>query len=97
MKHNSNLQILLCQGLCDYLDERTVSNMLYEVAVLHLKNKCTVFLKINLISVVSDQVINSSKAIRSSSEIICDWILEKRSKLHIRSFEMNGFKELKPA
>ena len=29
--------------------------------------------------------------------IICDWILEKRSKSHIRSFEINGFKELKPA
>ena len=28
---------------------------------------------------------------------ICDWILEKRSKSHIRSFEINGFKELKPA
>ena len=27
----------------------------------------------------------------------CDWILEKRSKSHIRSFEINGFKELKPA
>ena len=30
-------------------------------------------------------------------EHICDWILEKRSKSHIRSFEINGFKELKPA
>ena len=29
--------------------------------------------------------------------IICAWILEKRSKSHIRSFEINGFKELKPA
>ena len=29
--------------------------------------------------------------------IICDWILEKQSKSHIRSFEINGFKELKPA
>ena len=28
---------------------------------------------------------------------ICDWILEKRSKSHIRSSEINGFKELKPA
>ena len=28
---------------------------------------------------------------------ICDWTLEKRSKSHIRSFEMNGFKEFKPA
>ena len=28
---------------------------------------------------------------------ICDWILEKRSKSHIRSFEINGFKEFKPS
>ena len=28
--------------------------------------------------------------------IICDWILENQSKLHIRCFEMNGFKNLKP-
>ena len=27
----------------------------------------------------------------------CDWILEKRSKSHVRSFEINGFKEFKPA
>ena len=27
----------------------------------------------------------------------CDWILEKRSKSHIRSSEINGFKEFKPA
>ena len=27
----------------------------------------------------------------------CDWILEKRSKSHIGSSEINGFKELKPA
>ena len=26
-----------------------------------------------------------------------DWILEKRSKSHIRSSEINDFKELKPA
>ena len=28
--------------------------------------------------------------------LICDWILENRSKSHIRSFEINGFKDLKP-
>ena len=28
---------------------------------------------------------------------IRDWILEKRSKSHIRSSKINGFKELKPA
>jgi len=28
--------------------------------------------------------------------IICDWILESRSKSHIRSFEINGFEDLKP-
>ena len=33
----------------------------------------------------------------SQMSIICDWILEKRSKSHIRSSEINGFKELKPA
>ena len=27
---------------------------------------------------------------------IADWILEKRSKPHNRSFEINGFKDLKP-
>ena len=27
---------------------------------------------------------------------ICDWILENRSKSHIRSFEINYFKDLKP-
>ena len=27
--------------------------------------------------------------------IICDWILEKQSKSHIRSFKINGFKEFK--
>ena len=26
----------------------------------------------------------------------CDWILQNRSKSHIRSFEINGFKDLKP-
>jgi len=29
-------------------------------------------------------------------EVICDWILENQSKSHIRSFEINGFKDLKP-
>ena len=33
----------------------------------------------------------------SPRDHICDWILEKRSKSHIRSSEINGFKELKPA
>ena len=27
---------------------------------------------------------------------ICDWILENWSKSHFRSFEINGFKDLKP-
>ena len=31
-----------------------------------------------------------------STLLICDWILENRSKSHIRSFEINSFKDLKP-
>ena len=34
--------------------------------------------------------------IKNKVRNICDWILEKRSKSHIRSFEINGFKEFKP-
>ena len=33
----------------------------------------------------------------SQMSVICNWILGKRSKSHIRSFEINGFKEFKPA
>ena len=38
----------------------------------------------------------TSESEQLSFIIICDWILEKRSKSHIRSFEINGFKEFKP-
>ena len=33
--------------------------------------------------------------IASQCRFICDWILENRSKLHIGSFEINSFKDLK--
>jgi len=34
--------------------------------------------------------------VKGATPIICDWILENQSKSHIRSFEINGFKDLKP-
>ena len=43
------------------------------------------------------QSLQNRDAKSTVTTIICDWILEKRSKSHIRSSEMNGFKELKPA
>ena len=44
-----------------------------------------------------EQPLAKSLSLNNRIGNICDWILEKRSKSHIRSFEINGFKELKPA
>ena len=38
----------------------------------------------------------NSGFVKSGHKYICDWILENWSKSHIRSFEINSFKDLKP-
>ena len=59
--------------------------------------ECVVFLPSTYHSILNNTQVRYILSMIKRLRSICDWIWEKRSKSHIRSSEINGFKELKPA